>query len=62
MWMGAHRLCAMPNPHSLLVRGGSHLVGVASWGDDRCLSSGFTYRVDIADTPGSIQGLAAELE
>jgi hypothetical protein len=26
------------------------LVGITSWGDAQCVSSGFNYRVDIPDT------------
>jgi secreted trypsin-like serine protease len=37
------------------------LVGITSWGDAQCVSSGFNYRVDIAETLSFIDSVIANL-
>jgi hypothetical protein len=38
------------------------LVGITSWGDAYCISTGFNYRVDIPDTLGFIDEVIRSLE
>lgn len=42
--------------------GSEILLGITSWGDDPCVATGFSYRVDIADTLGFINTVSADLE
>jgi secreted trypsin-like serine protease len=41
--------------------GSEILVGITSWGDAQCVSSGFNYRVDIPDTLDFIHNVIAAL-
>lgn len=38
------------------------LVGITSWGDAKCVSAGFNYRVDIPDTLDFIENVISSLE
>jgi secreted trypsin-like serine protease len=38
------------------------LVGITSWGDVPCVSTGFNYRVDIADTLDFIEDVIGNLD
>jgi hypothetical protein len=42
--------------------GNETLVGITSWGDAQCVSSGFNYRVDIPDTLDFIADVIGDLE
>jgi secreted trypsin-like serine protease len=42
--------------------GSEILVGITSWGDAPCVSSGFNYRVDIPETLGFVADVIAGLE
>jgi V8-like Glu-specific endopeptidase len=42
--------------------GAEILVGITSWGDAQCVSSGFNYRVDIPETLSFIDSVIAGLE
>jgi hypothetical protein len=42
--------------------GSEILVGVTSWGDRRCVATGFNYRVDIPETLEFINSVIEELE
>jgi secreted trypsin-like serine protease len=44
------------------VQGGEVVVGVTSWGDANCVSSGFSYRVDIPQTLDFIDSVIASLD
>ena len=42
--------------------GNEILVGVTSWGDPNCISTGFNYRVDIPDTLDFVEKMVARAE
>lgn len=42
--------------------GSEILVGITSWGDPNCISTGFNYRTDIAETQSFIQEVIDSLE
>jgi hypothetical protein len=42
--------------------GSEILVGITSWGDPYCISTGFNYRVDIPETLNFIEEIIASLE
>jgi secreted trypsin-like serine protease len=43
-------------------KGTEVLVGITSWGDPFCISTGFNYRVDIPETLGFIADVIGSLD